>query len=99
MDNCLVEYFGLEEKVARHKCANCPLKDQENCWKKFGEVREEAEKRYDAALAALNRKERRALSWRERHDKFLAIETEVIREVIKELKEEDKQNGMDRHIA
>lgn len=90
MDNCLIEYFGLEGKVARHKCTNCPFKGQENCWKKFGEVRDEAGKRYDAALAALNRKKRRALSWRERHDKFLEIEAEVIREVIKELKEEDK---------
>ena len=90
MDNCLVGYFGLEEKVARHDCANCLFKDLENCWKKFGEVKEEARKRYDAALAALNRKERRALSWKERHDKFFEIEAEVIREAIKELKEEDK---------
>lgn len=90
MDDCLVVYFGLEEKVARHDCANCLFKDPENCWKKSEEVREETRKRYDAALAALNRKERRALPWKERQDKFFEIEAEVIREAIKELKEEDK---------
>ena len=34
MNNCLIECFGLEDKVERHDCANCPFKNHKNCYEK-----------------------------------------------------------------
>ena len=34
MNNCLIEYFGLEDKVERHDCVNCPFKIHKNCYEK-----------------------------------------------------------------
>lgn len=34
MNNCLIEYFDLEDKVERHDCENCPFKNHKNCYEK-----------------------------------------------------------------
>ena len=93
MNNCLIEYFGLEDKVERHDCANCPFKNKKNCWKKNDEVRDRTNKKFHDYLYSMNREKRRKLTIKEKYQKYGEIQKEVIKEVVKGLKEDDlKQN-------
>lgn len=87
MDNCLLEFFGLEDKVERHDCANCPFKNHKNCYEKYLEVYDISRNRFHDYLYSMNRKNRRKLTSKDKDKKWSEILEETISEVIKEAKQ------------
>lgn len=86
MNNCLVEYFDLEDEVKRHDCDNCPFKNKKNCWNKYHEVVDRVSKKFNDYLYSMNRDKRRKLTLEEKNLKWSEIKKEVINEVVKAVK-------------
>lgn len=89
MDNCLIEYFNLENEVDHHDCENCLFKNKKNCWKKYEEVNDRTNKKFRDYLYSMNREKRRKLTIKEQYQKYSEILEEVINEVVKEAKEHE----------
>lgn len=62
MDNCVIEFFGLEMFVDKHDCDNCPFKEKSECEKARSKALKEANDNYQNYLQTINRKIRRNLS-------------------------------------
>jgi hypothetical protein len=84
MDNCVIEYFGLEMFVDKRDCDNCPFKESSECWKALPKILKEANDNYLNYLQTMNRKTRRSLSNKEKETIYNIYKREAIKKFLSE---------------
>ena len=84
MDNCVIEFFGLEMFVDKRDCNNCPFKESSECLKALPKILKEANDNYLNYLQAMNRKTRRSLSNKEKENIYNIYKREAIKKFLSE---------------
>ena len=84
MDNCVIEYLGLELFVDKHDCDNCPLKERSECKKVLSEALKDANDNYLDYLQTMNRRNRRRLSSKEKESIYNIYKREAIKKLFSE---------------